>query len=308
MVEQEAESYFSSDESFVQELSEIRKRYGRGLGALRSSAISDALALLREDIQDPGRNDPKRPDLFMLRANHIGLALFDTGMYSTADEFYRQLIAMTEQYCKETGQVRHTGAMWANRAGASVMQGNYDRAVVMLLRAADNDVTTYHISRAESYAITGLLQDYFIAPTRNGTLEVVQAVDPRVSLGDLESLGGILGNMEYALLAYVRLCLEHEKINAGFPNEFSRLQIFGSLRNLSSLLEVELKLLCSNMEEDLCPTIKAMFGQKRWWTSYEASGAKWGRPRSRESLSMTASATRSLHQHQTARACLGKAY
>ena len=255
---------------FKQYIVDIRERFRDKWQVVQEEAIGTAVAMLQEDIRNPDLNNPGvPPDTFMLRANQIGHALLESGFSSVAERLYQALLEETLKYRQESGSWRHAGALYANKAGARAAQSNIDGMVIDLLRAAEDDVRTYGVSKADSFAITGLLQRYFGNPVRDRTLKVVQGINPNVTLADIEALGSRLGNREYAFLAYVYLGLKHEGANREFPNEFSQLQVFSALRSLSSLLEVELKTIAGNLQNTLYPTMEALFSGKRWWSAFD---------------------------------------
>jgi len=259
---------------FNQQLTEIQEHFLNKLGAVQSEVMKTAAAMLQEDIQNPDLTGPDAPaDAFMFRANQIGLALFRGGFFAIAERMYRVLVQKTLRYREKTGNWRHAGALYVNTAGACAAQGKLDQAVVELLKAAQDDVKTYKVAADDSYAITGLLQDYFGNPVRKETLETVQRVNPTLTLADMEGLSRLLGNREYSFLAYAHLALVHKTTNQQFPNEFSQLQIFSALRSLSALLEVELKAL-SGTDDTLFPAVVALYGgnkrkRKAWWPAFE---------------------------------------
>lgn len=238
--------------------------------ALRS-AVRRAIELLRSDIRDcalTGENS--HPDTFMIRANQLGLALFNCGAYAVAERLYRMMAELTESYRDETGNSRHAGAIYANTAAACAVQGNMDEAVVQLFRAAQDDVTTYPISElADSYAVKTILPQYFSQPALEDALNVLQTVDAAATMSDLHGLTKDLGDLQYAFLAYVRIAVLHEKTNRESPNLFSQLQLFSALRSLSSLLEVHLKTLAGTMEATFHPTVQSLYDSERWWRAWE---------------------------------------
>lgn len=136
---------------FEQQLTMIRERFQASFERINAEATDTALALLREDIQNPALNDRStpgiNPDSYMLRAHHVGLALFANGCFSLAERLYRLLAEETLKYQQETGNRRHIGVFYANIAGACAAQGNLDQAVVELLKAAEEDVTTYEVAK-----------------------------------------------------------------------------------------------------------------------------------------------------------------
>lgn len=240
-------------------------------------AVEQALTMLQNDIDDPQlTSDDSHPDAFMSRANQLGFALFRCGAFAAAERLYRLMAEITESYRTRTGDWRHAGAIYANIAGAAAAQGNIDEAVVQLFGAAQDDVPTYPIDHPEeSFAITGLLEQYFCAPAREDALQAVRTVSPAVSMADLEALGADFGNREYALLAYVRLSVLHTGANSNSPNTFSQLQIFSVLRSLSSLLEVHLKTL-GGTGLGLYRVAQTLFGQHSWWNNWDAAKQRVG--------------------------------
>ena len=259
---------------FKQDLSAIREEFLNKLKGVQSEIMETAVAMLREDIQDPDRTGPgAKPDDFMLRANQIGFGLFRGEFFAIAERMYRVLVHETLKYRQETGNCRHAGALYANTAGACAAQGKFDDGVVELLKAEQEDMKTYGVPKDHSYAVTGLFQDYFRNPIRKEALKTAQRVNPTLALADMKALADRLGSREYAFLAYMHLALRHGNINREFSNEFSQLQIFSALRSLSALLEVELKSL-SGTNTTLYPAIVALYGgdkkkRKAWWPAFE---------------------------------------
>lgn len=254
---------------FQQYLAETQKHFRDKLQAVQEEAIGGALAMLREDIQNPELSGPEvSPDTFMLRANQVGLALLQNGFFAVAERLYRSLVKETLKYRQETKNWRHAGALYANTAAACAVQGNLDQAVVEFLKAAQDDKETYKVAKSNSFAITGLLQEYFGKPIRHAALRIVHKVNPTLTVADVQSLCRLLDAREYAFLAYVHVAWVHEKTTQQFPNEFSQLQIFSALRSLSSLLEVELKTIAGNMQSTFSPTLRALYGNKGWWQAF----------------------------------------
>jgi hypothetical protein len=258
-----------------QQLTEIREHYRGRLEEFRSQIMGDAVSFLRADIENPELTGPNvHPDLFMFRANQIGLALLQTGYYALAEQFYRNLLQETLQYRQRTGNWRHAGALYANIAGACAAQRKIDLVVVELLKAAQDDEQTYRVRPADSFAIKELLQQYFGSPVREAALTVVQQVDSALTIQDVEAMCQFLGDREYAFLAYFYVAWTNEEINRQFQNEFSQLQIFGALRSLSALWEVQLKTITGNPSMTLYPTLESLYRLESWWTDFEnARGA-----------------------------------
>jgi hypothetical protein len=237
-----------------------------------TEVIDIALALLREDIQDSALNDLSAPgvipDTYMLRAHQIGLALFDNQCFAIAERLYRRLAEEVLDYSKRTGEQRFVGVLHFNIAVACAAQGNIDRAVVELWKAAEESARIYEVPRDES--VRELLKKYFSEPATHAALNIVQQINPSITHTDIESLRGLLGTpREYAFLAYIHLADTHEKANRLSPNEFSQLQLFSAMRSLSSLLEVELKTISGNMQSTLHPTLETLFKSKHWWNDFE---------------------------------------
>ncbi len=261
-------------QTFLNDCELIRTHANEKLSAavtLVREVVAEALSMFQQDILDPRLNDiPKEPDWFMARANYVGLALFDNGMFEFAEQLYLRLADETCKYRAKAGEHRHAGALYANVAGARFAQGIVDAGVVALLKAAQEDTVTYGIPAPKhSYAIQGLLKDYFGDPLRKASLEFGQQVNPSLVITDVEDLCKRLGQHEYAFLAYIHLAVMHMTANQESPNEYSQLQIFSALRSLSSLLEVELKEISGNKNKTLFPTIETLFGNKAWWGTFD---------------------------------------
>jgi|AntAceMinimDraft_16_1070373.scaffolds.fasta_scaffold02544_4 hypothetical protein len=260
--------------SLNRDLLEIREDFLKKLTIVQSEVMETAVAMLQEDIENPDLTGPDAPaDAFMFRANQIGFGLFEEGFFAIAERMYRALVQEALRYREETGSWRHAGALYVNTAGACAAQGKLDQAVVELLKAAQDDVKTYKVAADDSYAITGLLQDYFGNPVRQKALKTAQRVNPALTLTDMEDLGDRLEIWEYSFLAYTHLALVYEAANQQFPNKFSQLQIFSALRSLSALLEMELKKL-SGTDKTLFHAITALYGgdkkkRKAWWHAFE---------------------------------------
>ena len=251
-------------------LSEIRAHYRERIKNFQQELFGQALVFFHEDIQNPLLTGPDvLPDAFMFRANMIGLALLENGFFSVAEKLYRVLSYETLKYRNETGNRRHAGALFANTGTACAAQGNFDKAVVELLRAGKEDELTYKIAPKDSFAIEGLLQIYFGKPIRSTVLTIAQQAISSIKIEDIEGLSGILGSNEYAFLSYAYIAVTHEEAIKVFPNDFSQLQILTALRNLSALLEVVLKKFKGNINETFFPTIEGLFCTKNWWHDFE---------------------------------------
>ncbi len=205
----------------------------------------------------------------MLRAHQIGRALFNSGFVTVADEFYYRMAELTVEYRETTGNWRHAGAMYANNAAARAAQGDMDEAVFLLAKAAVDDEKTYGVTHHDSYAVTGLLGTYFTEPAMETVLAEAQKTDSSLSMVDVESLCGFLGNRAYAFLSYSVGAWKHSAQNRSVPNEYSRLQAFSALRSLSALLEVELKLVSGNMNTEMYGAMSGLYGSKPWWKSFQ---------------------------------------
>jgi tetratricopeptide (TPR) repeat protein len=255
---------------FEQNLNEIHAQYRERIQNFQNELFGQALGLFQADIQNPLLTRPDAPpDAFMLRANRIGLALLENGFFSVAERLYRVLAEETLKYRNETGNWRHAGALFANTGTACAAQGNFDKAVVELLRAVREDERTYKVAPHDSFAIKGLLQEYFGKPIRSTVLAITQQVTPSIKIDDIEDLSRILGSNEYAFLSYAYIAVTHEEAKKVFSNDFSHLQILTALRNLSALLEVVLKNFNGNTSATFFPTIQSLFSAKSWWQDFE---------------------------------------
>jgi hypothetical protein len=255
---------------FQQQLENLQAHYLDITSKFQQDVIGEAVGLLKSDIENPQLTMPDaHPDAFMLRANQIGIALLKSGLFSIAENLYRVLAAQTLEYRGKTSQWRHAGALFANAGTALAAQGDFDKAIIELLKAAKEDEQTYHIDSHHSFAIKDMLEAYFGKPIKEKALLVAQKANPSITSGDLNVLVGNLGAYEYAFLSYVYIAITHEEAKMVFPNEFSYLQMLTALRNLSALLEVSLKTLNGNMDETFHPTLKNLYGAKTWWSSFE---------------------------------------
>ena len=145
-----------------------------------------------------------------------------------------------------------------------------------LLKAVKEDERTYRIAPQDSFAITGLLQEYFGKPVRNIALSMVQAVNPNITLADVEQASTNLSRNEYAFWSYVYIAGTHEEANQIFENDFSDLQVFSAIRNLSALLEVRLKTLTGNQHQTFFPAITSLYSTRTWWASFETERRQVG--------------------------------
>jgi len=257
----------------------IRRKYETIIQTFRDWIIRDALIMLHEDLRKPdlpGISGVPQDDVFMMRANQVVLALFKNDLAAASERMLRGLIQETQAYDKATGNRHHLGALYANTALACIAQGNYDQGIVEILAAAREDEETRGVPSNESFAVTDLLEEVFDL-TRKNVLVVVQNIDSSLTLTSIKDLKSTLGNVrEYAFLAYAHQALAHIDINQDTPNEFSRMQVFSALRNLSCLLEVELKTLAGNMQNTLYPTVQTLFGGKTWWKAFKDTREKIG--------------------------------
>jgi excisionase family DNA binding protein len=249
---------------------EIQAHYRARLKSMRDDAIGTALALLQKDIRDPVLTGKEAiPDAFMLRANSIGLALFQNHCFALAEQLYRRLTDETLRYRQVTGNWRHAGALYANWAVACVAVRDFDGAIIHFLQAAAEDLRTYGQAQHESFAIKGLLENDLRRPVRAFALKVARRVDSSLGPEDIQALCGRLGSdLEYALLVYLNIAWTHESANQQFPNVFSSLQLLSAMRNLTCLLEVELKTMLGDMEKELFDTITQLYKNKSWWKAF----------------------------------------
>jgi tetratricopeptide (TPR) repeat protein len=258
-------------DEFEKQLKDLGEAFCSKVAAFREETTHNVEVMFREDIRAldlpalPGVPDD---DVFMMRANQAALALFDNQFYAASERLYRSMIEATQTYDHDHDAKHHLGALYASVALACIAQGNFDQGIVELLKAAQDDVETRSIPRRDSYAITGLLEEQ-LDRFRQEALRAAQRIDPALTMTNLAELRSVLGDLrEYAFLAYVRLALLHKEANQQFQNEFSQLQMFNALRGLSSLFEVELKIINGNMEGKLLPVITSLYKSKTWWKDF----------------------------------------
>ena len=264
----------------IQEITNIQKVYETVIQTFRDWIIRDALTMLHEDLRNPDLPEISgvpQDDIFMMRANQVVLAFFSNDLTAASERMLRGLIQETQAYDKETGNRHHLGALYANTALACIAQGNYDQGIVELLAAARDDEDTRGVPRSESFAVTDLLENVFDL-TRKSALALAHSIDAGLTLASVKNLKGVLGDIpEYAFLAYARQASTHIETNRDFPNEFSQMQVFSALRNLSCLFEVELKALAGAKEKTFHPTMQVLFEDNTtWWTSFENTRKKIG--------------------------------
>lgn len=256
-----------------QDLIEIRREYRTRIAAFRQSIVESAQSMLQEDIENP--DIPPIPDIpdddiFMMRANQVGLALYDNQCHSAAERLYQGLLEASKRCDAENGTRHHLGALYANIALTRASQGNFDQAVIGLLQAAQDDVETRGVVTVDSYAMTDLLKEE-LDPIRETALNLAREVNPTLDLADVRETADLLGTVrEYAFLAYVRVAALHLDANERFPNDFSQMQLFSALRSLSSLFEVQLKTITGDQEDTLFQAIEKLYGgskarRKQWW-------------------------------------------
>ncbi len=288
---------------FQQQLDSIREASRSKLQSAKTEVIESAFALLSEDLRNPALNDLGKvgPDTFMLRAHYTGLALFDSGLYSLAEAFYDHLAKQTEQYCRESGESRHTGALYVNKAVACFAQGNVDQGIIDILKAAQDDIKIYSIATIrDSYAIQTLLPYYFGNRVQEAALTIIQKVNPQLTLRDVQDLCRELGNnqfiRDYVLLAYIELALRHIETNRRTPNEFSQLQVFSTLRSVSAMFEIQLKSMNKggNPKDTLYPTLKSLYSCKGWWD--DNTGARQVFEQTRQNIGATEKSTKPIDE------------
>jgi len=262
---------------FGQHLQELHTQSSADIQLFERNILTRAVRMLQADIQNPLLTGPdQHPDAFMARANQIGLSLLENGFFSLAERLYRTLAEETIGFRRDPDRWRHAGALFANTGVACAAQRNIDQAVIELLKAAKEDERTYNIRSQDSFAITSMLQEYFGKPVRNKALTLVQAVNSEITLADVEQISSNLGSNEYALWSYIYIASTHEEANKIFKNIFSDLQIFSSIRNISSLLEFHLKSLIGNPDQTFFPAISSLFNAKPWWNAFETERRRIG--------------------------------
>ena len=254
------------------ELLKLRDEYRRKIAEFVDSLRDDAISFLRKDGHKQGDQQISgvpADDVFMIRANQVGLALSEAGLYSHAGMLYDQLMVETDELSGQTGKTYHLGALIANRAIAHLAQGDIDRGVVMMLKAAQEDAEKRGGKPGDSYARTGLLEEHFSKRIRKKMLWLVRLIEPTIEVADLNSFCRRLGIRELVLLAYIEQARRHVDLRLWIHgNDFSHLQVFGALRSMACLFEVVLKDL-GGSGRGLHKVMQSLYAKKPWWKKFE---------------------------------------
>ena len=254
-----------------EELQAIYQEFRNLLQQTRHEIGLQGRKTLGVDIGDPritGDGAPD-PDAFMIRANQIGLAIFDEGFYALAEQYYEELQHYTEEYRDGKGW-RHAGALMANRGVACWAQGNVEHAVKLWVDTAQReDSRTYQVDLLDSPAVNALYERYVRKEAREFAELAAQSVEPSVTEDEVVLLCERLrtsrdGQLEFALMD----CLTTALRNTGerMPgNVFSAWRCLTALRNLACLMEWQLKTIAKVPDAKLYQALVEVFKQEHWW-------------------------------------------
>jgi len=252
------------------DLNKIQAKYGTRLKDLTDKVAKEGRDMLKEDIADPRLTGKAAPnhDAFMSRANRVGWALFDAGLYSRARKYYDSLQELTEKY-REENDWRHAGALLSNRGLACWLAGDVDRAVESWVQAATvEDGRTYGIAMQDSFAMNGLYKKWVCQPACEFGLQCAQLAERNVSAEDVELLVERLrlsqdDALEFALMDLLTDAERPSQMGTR-SSGFSTWRRATVLRNIGCLLEFELRLL-GHTGDDLYNLMTDAFSGNAGW-------------------------------------------
>jgi hypothetical protein len=207
--------------------------------------IGTALSLLEQDIDNSELEalSQQNHDIFILRANRVGLGLLNRRAYYQATVVYEALIRRVEEFIRASGKARHVGALKANLGVSYILIGNFDAGVSLLLETATrDDVVTYRINDpSTSYAIT-LLRDVLL---RQVISHVASVCNQKFNIVTGRSLGpeaiSTMANHQNPLgeVTFVSLIplLQHSTWQQRASTPYGRVRVLDGLRWLSAMLE-----------------------------------------------------------------------
>lgn len=190
---------------------------------------------------NPAVFDPAKADDYTRRLDALGKHFLYKWGWPLAEALYHDAAVRAAEFEQQTNKMRHRGLLLANEAVARIAQGNFEGAIVKLIEAAKEDQRTKGIPRAESFALQGLLENYYLTSARASALNRLQAISPQSTDDELK---GFLASTKFAglpVLAYLHRIAIHQNVLAEDDNEFSRSEILHGLRGLSGVIEVYLK-------------------------------------------------------------------
>lgn len=214
--------------------------YHNALQTHKAAIISSAIRVLDEDIKDPGLNEHSGttdPNVFVRRANYIGVALIWAGYTSVALDLYQELIKRTTDYRSQHGVHRHAGALYANMAVAWAYQGNLQAAMDCLMPANREDEL---ISGATDPLGPNTMTDQLLgANARAGALDSLQMLDTGLSVADVHAFYFSLPERQ-RLRFLASVSRASVSIQGQGGSQFNRGELSSSLRDLAVQLETHL--------------------------------------------------------------------
>lgn len=204
-----------------------------------------AVELLEVDITDAGLEaiSQQNRDIFVLRANQVGLALLYNRAYFQASIVFERLISNAQMYIQNSGNVRHLGALKANLGVAYILTGNYDAGVNLLLETATvDDVNTYQIpDPSQSYAIT-LLRDVLLNQVLDNIITICNqqfniATGHPLTRENISTVANHLNPFGEVTLVSIIPLLQHSRWHQQVSTTFGRVRFMDGIRWLSALLE-----------------------------------------------------------------------
>ncbi|MCP4372604.1 MAG: hypothetical protein GY797_31525 [Deltaproteobacteria bacterium] len=277
-------------ERIEEQLQEIREKVSDKLLPMEEYS-KIALAFLEHDISNSALEviSQQNHDIFVLRANQIGLVLSNNRAYHYAAAVYEALLTKAENYIQKSGKERHLGVLKVNLGSVYIMAGNFDAGVSLLLETATrDDVSTYGIDPSGSYALThlrklvlsqmflyiiGLCDSQFRVATsfplnQEAISTVVNHTNP---LGDITLM---------SLIPLIRHCEWQKRAST----QYGRVRIMDGLRWLSAMLEnMTIFIGTNSLNSDtqgrfnnanrltLWDAYGRLFSGEEWWASAQQS-------------------------------------
>jgi hypothetical protein len=219
-----------------------------------------AVAFLEQDLADLTLEpiSVQNPDIFVLRANQIGVELFERKAYHYAVILFGELLAKAEEFVKTTGRPRQLGAIKVNLGAALIQAGNFDAGVNILLEAAMDEGVT---SGTGSTNAERLLRGYVLDEVSSHiallcTQQFEQATGFPLGPESVLTMANHTNPLGAATLVSIIPLMQHPEWQKRASTHFGRVRILDGLRWLSAMLETLVRHIGRN---SVVATIKSNF-------------------------------------------------
>jgi hypothetical protein len=249
--------------------------------------VRDAVAFLDQDIADPALEEAAKddPQIFVWRANQMGVALVEREAYRHAVRVYGALLRRAEEFVTSTGKQRDLRALKANFGFIMVLNRDFDAGVSLILESAPEiDVALYRKNPRDAYALNSLRDGI----EKDAVSHYIELCDTqfRTATGHPLALDAVLTMAnhlnplgEVTLVSLVPL-MQHVEWHKRASTPFGRVRIMDGLRWLSSMLENMARSIGVNSvipqvqqafrndpKITLWPAYQNLFAGRSWWST-----------------------------------------